>query len=335
VTPAELSRTVLRTVRRAVEADELSLSVLELPEQVLVQRPPRPGCGDYATNVALKLAGPAGRPPRQVAEILRRHLALAPGIARVDIAEPGFLNITLDAVTHADLVRAVRQRGPAYGHGEGLRDVRVTIVPADPQEARATVVAEAANRLLRAGGAQEGPPEPAKPQPVAAPLDELLRALGPDAARWALLRPPPGDVPQPDPAVHLTQRASNPLFRVRYAHARTRALLRNAHDLGIEPAAGDHAAYRHPAETDLLGLIADFPRVVDAAARHRAPDRVARHAERTADAFFRFHDECPVLPKGDEKPSAVHGARLALAEAAGTVLANGLTLLGISAPDHL
>jgi arginyl-tRNA synthetase len=155
-----------------------------------------------------------------------------------------------------------------------------------------------------------------------------------------LLRPPAWDPPQLDPAVHLAQRASNPLFRVRYAHARTRALLRNAHDLGlglglglgVGAAAGE---YRHPAETELLGLIADFPRVVESAARHRAPDRVARHAERTADAFFRFHDECPVLPKGEEKPSAVHGARLALAEAAGTVLANGLTLLGISAPDHL
>lgn len=335
MTPAELSRTVLRTVRRAVEAEELRLDGPELPERIVVRRPPRPGCGDYATNVALRLAGPAGQPPRQIAEILSRHLAAAPGIARVEIAEPGFLNITLDAVSHAGIVRSVRESGPAYGQGDGLRDVRVTVVPADPGEARAAVFAEAAGRLLRAAGARPGAPEPVVPQGVAVPLDELLSTLGPDAARWALLRPPPGDVPQPDPAVHLPQRASNPLFRVRYAHARTRALTRNAHDLGIEPATGEHAAYRHPAETDLLGLIADFPRVVDAAARHRAPDRVARHAERTADAFFRFHDECPVLPKGEEKPSAVHGARLALAEAAGTVLANGLSLLGISAPDHL
>jgi len=331
VTPAELSRTVLRTVRRAVEAEELSVPVQGAwQEQLVVQRPPRPGHGDYATNVALKLAGPAGRPARQVAEILRRHLAQAPGIARVEIAEPGFLNITLDAVSYADLVRTVGQKGPLYGHGDGLHDLRVTAT--GPADTRAALTAEVVNRLLAAAGAGPGEPEPVTVHPVGEPLPDLLRALGPDAARWALLRPPAWDPPQLDPAVHLAQRASNPLFRVRYAHARSRALLRNAHDLGVGTEPGE---YRHPAETELLGLIADFPRVVEAAARHRAPDRVARHAERTADAFFRFHDECPVLPKGEEKPSAVHGARLALAEAAGTVLANGLTLLGISAPDHL
>ncbi|MCL2553325.1 MAG: DALR anticodon-binding domain-containing protein, partial [Actinomycetia bacterium] len=91
----------------------------------------------------------------------------------------------------------------------------------------------------------------------------------------------------------------------------------------------------HPAETELLGLIADFPRVVETAARRRAPDRVARHLERLADAFLRFHDECPALPRGDEKPSAVHAARVRLADATGIVLADGLLLLGISAPDHL
>lgn len=325
---------MLRTVRRAVEAEELSLELPELPEQIVVQRPPRPGCGDYATNVALKLAGSAGRPPRQVAEILRRHLVGTPGIARVEIAEPGFLNITLDAVSYADLVRVVRRKGPRYGHGAGLHGVRVTATATgENQDARAALTAEAVNRLLGATGATPGEPEPVQVHPVTTALPELLRLLGPDAARWALLRPPAWDAPQlENPDAHLAQRAANPLFRVRYAHARSRALLRNAHDLGIGAGPGE---YRHPAETDLLGLIADFPRVVEAAARHRAPDRVARHAERTADAFFRFHDECPVLPKGEEKPSAVHGARLALAEAAGTVLANGLTLLGISAPEHL
>ncbi|WP_277034134.1 ArgS-related anticodon-binding protein NrtL [Actinacidiphila oryziradicis] len=354
MTPAELSRTVLRTVRHAVEAEELSVAV---PERIVVQRPPRPGCGDYATNVALQLAGPACRPPRQVAEILRERLVAAPGIARVEIAEPGFLNITLDTASYGDAVRGVLRRGEEYGHGDGLRKVRATVVhDGEPREA---AIAEAANRLLRACGARVGAPQVAPqgaPAPESAPervnahpagvtREELLRTLGEDATQWALLRPPAEDAPQLDAAARaalLMQRAANPLFRVRYAYARTRALLRNAHDLGIEAitttTTGDDAEYTHPAETDLLGLIADFPRVVEAAARRRAPDRVARHLERTADAFFRFHDECPALPRGDEqdeKPSAVHRSRLRLAEAAGTVLANGLTLLGISAPAHL
>jgi arginyl-tRNA synthetase len=361
VTPAELSRTVLRAVRHAVEAEELSGPV---PEQVLVQRPPRPGCGDYATNVALQLAGPACRPPRQVAQILRERLAAVPGIARVEIAEPGFLNITLDTASYGDAVSEVLRRGEAYGHGDGLRTVRATV--AHRGEPREAAIAEAANRLLRACGASRSAPEdpaehPAehapndplewvKVHPAGVTREELLRTLGEDATQWALLRPPAEDAPQLDPAARaalLAQRAANPLFRVRYAHARTRALVRNAQDLGIAPTTttgvdGDNdgapAQYAHPAETELLGLIADFPRVVDAAARRRAPDRVARHLERTADAFFRFHDECPPLPVGDEqdeKPSAVHRSRIRLAEAAGTVLANGLTLLGISAPAHL
>jgi arginyl-tRNA synthetase len=91
----------------------------------------------------------------------------------------------------------------------------------------------------------------------------------------------------------------------------------------------------HPAETELLGLVADFPRVVESAARRRAPDRVARHLERLADAFARFHDECHPLPKGDEKPSAVHAARIRLADAAAVVLADGLALLGIAAPERI
>ncbi|WP_443045114.1 DALR anticodon-binding domain-containing protein [Streptomyces sp. NBC_00223] len=122
---------------------------------------------------------------------------------------------------------------------------------------------------------------------------------------------------------------------MRYAHSRTRALLRNAHDLGVEIEAPAQDPYRHPAETELLGLLADYPRVIETAARRRAPDRVARHLERLADAFFRFHDECDPLPKGDEKPSAVHAARIRLADATGIVLADGLRMLGISAPDHM
>ncbi|MCM2421656.1 ArgS-related anticodon-binding protein NrtL [Streptomyces sp. RKAG293] len=337
MTPAELSRAVLSTVRRAVAADELRVTV---PDRISVQRPPRPGCGDYATNVALQLAGAAGCPPREVAEVLRKRLATEPGIAQVVIAGPGFLNITLDAAAYGDVVRKVLERGAAYGHGDALAGTYVT--PVHDGEPRAAVTAEVLERLLRSCGASVGagdsaePPEPVSVRPAGATAAQLCERLGPDAARWALLRPPADDTPSLDPAVLLSQRAGNPLFRVRYAHARSRALLRNAHDLGIEPSSdASDGTFHHPAETDLLGLIADYPRVVETAARHRAPDRVARHLERLADAFLRFHDECPPLPRGDEKPLAAHRVRLSLAEATGTVLAGGLDLLGISAPEHL
>lgn len=347
MTPAELSRTVLSTVRRAVAAEELRVAV---PDRVVVQRPPRPGCGDYATNVALQLAGPAGRTPLQVAEILSRRLSTEPGIAQVEIAGPGFLNITLDARAYGDVVRQVRAQGAEYGWGDGLADEGVRVV-ADEGAVRGLLVAEVVTRLLRAAGAGPGPPDVPpervvveEPDPAHGPPQDRF---GTDAARWALLRPPAEDVPRTAPgdgAALLAQRESNPLFRLRYAHARTRALLRNAHDLGVEvetaPAEhgdgpGDPPPYLHPAETELLGLIADFPRVIETAARRRAPDRVARHLERLADAFLRFQDECPPLPKGDEKPSAVHAARIRLADATGIVLADGLHLLGISAPDRI
>jgi arginyl-tRNA synthetase len=336
VTPAELSRVVLTTVRRAVAAEELQVTATEIPERITVQRPPRPGRGDFATNVALQLAGPAGRSPAEVAGILARRLEKEPGVAQVEVAGPGFLNITLSGRAYGDVVRQVRQLRQDYGRGDALAHEAVTMV-AEAGAVRAPVVAEAVNRLLAAAGARPGPPEKAVAQEPADAVPDGLgpQDLGSDATRWALLRPPASDAPRltGEPArALLVQRESNPLFRIRYAHARTRALLRNAHDLGVDTEQPAVAPYDHPAETELLGLIADFPRVVETAARRRAPDRLARHLERLGDAFVRFHDECPPLPKGDEKPSAVHAARIRLADATGVVLADGLHLLGISAP---
>lgn len=114
---------------------------------------------------------------------------------------------------------------------------------------------------------------------------------------------------------------------MRYARARAHALVRNAEQLGFRPEPGEVDA---PA---LLRVLADHPLVLEAAAHHRAPERLARHLVELADALLDFQHR--VLPKGDEKPSAAHRARLALAEAAGTVLAGGLALLGIDAPTRL
>ncbi|MDG9711436.1 DALR anticodon-binding domain-containing protein, partial [Streptomyces sp. DH10] len=157
------------------------------------------------------------------------------------------------------------------------------------------------------------------------PADPL--PLGRDSARWALLFPAAHDRPR-IPGDHLAQRETNPLFRVRYAHARTRALLRNAADLGFHPEPGPVS----DAEA-LLAVLGDHPRILATTATHRSPDRLARHLVAVADATLPLLPA--VLPLGDEKPSAAHRARLALAEAAGAVLAGGLSLLGIDAPDHL
>ncbi|MFD8960431.1 ArgS-related anticodon-binding protein NrtL [Streptomyces anulatus] len=388
MTPADLSRTVLHAVRRAVDEDALRAPV---PARVRVERTRPGGSGDYACAVALQLAGPAALPALEVAAILRERVAAEPGVGRVEITGPGFLSFTLDAPAAGDraVLDAVREQGLAYGHGDALREEILQFHHA--REVRAAVTAHAVRRLVVAQGARVRvsceeasdpdwarlgvtvdahgtPPVPLtgiRPVPAGVTAGELLERLGPDAARWGLLRPAGHDRAALGPAL-LVQGEANPLFRVRYAHARARALTRGAALLGFT---AGHAPYTDPvpdseshagtaqgaghtpgaphapygeesfpydgAARPLLDLIADHPGVLLAGARHRAPDRVARQLEAVAHAFFDFHDSCPPLPAGDEKPSAAHRARLALAEAAGTVLAGGLSLLGIRAPEHL
>ncbi|MCX4769805.1 ArgS-related anticodon-binding protein NrtL [Streptomyces sp. NBC_01285] len=356
MTPADLSTTVLHAVRRAVDEDALRAPV---PARVRVERTRPGGRGDYASAVALQLAGPAALPAREVAEILRERMAGAPGLGRVEITGPGFLNFTLDAsadaAAHRALLHRVREQGLRYGHGDALAGAPLQFSHA--REVRAAVTADAVRRLVRAQGApvriscdeasdpdwarlgvavdvHGRPPVPLteiRPVPAGATAGELLERLGPDATRWGLLRPAGHDRARLGDGL-LVQGEDNPLFLVRYAHSRTRALSRGAERLGFTSDPGDPAGAGAPA---LLAVIADHPAVLAAAAHHRAPDRLARHLEAVAHAFFDFHDAASPLPVGDEKPSAAHRTRLALAEAAGTVLAGGLSLLGISAPPHL
>ncbi|PPS68637.1 MULTISPECIES: ArgS-related anticodon-binding protein NrtL [Streptomyces] len=348
MTPAELSRTVLHAVRRAVDEGELSVTV---PERTVVAPPGPGGCGDYATSIALQLARAAGRPPRDVAEVLRARLLDEQRFADVVVTGPGFLNVSLHSTASGDLVDEILRRGRRYGHTtNGFSGIVLKIYCR--AEVRAVVVTDVLARLARSQGdivrvSCTGRPAPewtsvlgadittrgprvlsdrsVTVDPVPAPLDPL--PLGRDAARWALLHPAAHDRPK-IPGDHLVQRESNPLFRVRYAHARTRALLRNAADLGFHPEPGPVSA----AEA-LTAVLGDHPRVLAATATQHTPDRLARHLVTVADAAMPLFPA--VLPVGEEKPSAAHRARLALAEAAGTVLAGGLSLLGIDAPDHL
>ncbi|MFD8175256.1 ArgS-related anticodon-binding protein NrtL [Streptomyces sp. NPDC059709] len=353
MTPVELSRTVLHAVRRAVDAGELSVAV---PTRAVVAPPGPGGCGDYATSIALQLARPAGQTPFRVAEVLRTYLIGTDGITDVVLTGPGFLNISLDrAAAGVGLVGEILRRGARYGYAE-QPDGRVVQLHC-PHDLRAVVVAEASARLLRSQGAlvrvtAEGfedvwtsvlgvtvdavghaPAElPVNVRPVPVPASETgdVMSLGRDAGRWALLHPAAHDRPRTGDE-HLVQRESNPLFRVRYAHARARAARRNAADLGFT--AQSSPVDETGTEQALLAALADHPRVLAAAAEHRAPDRLARHLVAVADAALPFL--VTVLPRGGEKPSAAHRARLALAEAVGAVLAGGLVLLGIDAPDHL
>ena len=159
MTPEELAAAVLAAVRAAVDAGELAVSV---PDSAVVERPKSREHGDYATNVALRLAKPAGRPPREVAERIAARLREHAGIARVDVAGPGFLNVTLAKDALAGLVRTVVETGPAYGRGEvnAGRHLNLEYVSANPTgplhlaHARWAATGDSLARLLVASGAE-------------------------------------------------------------------------------------------------------------------------------------------------------------------------------------
>ena len=168
-------------------------------------------------------------------------------------------------------------------------------------------------------------------------LEDLVEEVGVDAARYSLIRYP-ADSPLTLDLEVITQRTSdNPVFYVQYAHARVCSVLRNAEELGIDwrGAEFDPAMLAHPREGELLGALGEFPRIVASAAELREPHRVARYLEDTATAYHRFYDSCRVLPRGDEPFEPEHIARLWLCAATRQVIHNGLTMLGVSAPERM
>jgi len=549
VTPAELSTAVLDAVRAAVDADALAVPV---PDTAVVERPKSREHGDYATNVALRLARQAGKPPREVAEAIATRLRDHPGVDRVDVAGPGFLNVTLAKDALAGLVRTVLQAGEGYGRSGALAGQRLNLeyVSANPTgplhlaHSRWAAVGDSLARLLRAAGAEvtreyyfndagaqidrfaasllaaaTGRPMPeggytgeyvteiaaavlaGNPETAELPedkalevfrrdgvelmlgsikrsladfgvvfdvyfserelhvkgelelaverlraqghvyeadgaiwlrtsefgddkdrvlvrsdgrpsyfnadcayyldkrergadrcfyllgadhhgyvgrlraiaacfgddpdetvevligqlvtlgggrmskragnlvtLDEALALIGRDAARYALVRwsiESPIDI---DVDLWASRTADNPVFYVQYAHARLASLGRNAAELGITlpaPSEVDYGLLGHEREGDLLRALGEFPRVVASAAELRAPHRVARYLEELAGTYHRFYDACRVLPMGDEPATPLTYARLALCDATRVVLANGLDLLGVTAPDRM
>ncbi|MGH8868930.1 MAG: arginine--tRNA ligase [Actinomycetes bacterium] len=161
MTPEELADVVLSAVRAAVEAGELALPAQAVPSEVRVERPRQKGHGDYATNVAMRLAKPTGLAPRDVAEVVRARLEQTPGVSAVEVAGPGFLNITLESAAQGELARVVVEAGAAYGRGDALAGERVNLefVSANPTGpihiggVRWAAVGDALARCLEAAGA--------------------------------------------------------------------------------------------------------------------------------------------------------------------------------------
>lgn len=166
-------------------------------------------------------------------------------------------------------------------------------------------------------------------------LEDLVEAVGVDAARYSLIRSSVDSNIDLDLDLLTKQSNDNPVFYVQYAHARLSALTRAAAQLGIDWDAADLALLIHDREGALIRTLGEYPRVLASASELREPHRVARYLEELAGTYHRFYDTCRILPQGDEEPAPIHSARLALCAAARQVLAAGLRLLGVSAPERM
>jgi arginyl-tRNA synthetase len=168
-------------------------------------------------------------------------------------------------------------------------------------------------------------------------LEELVEKVGIDAARYTLIRFPTDTPMTMDVDLLKKNTNDNPVYYVQYAHARICAVLRNAKEFGIEYGLSSFnpELLTHEQERELIGLLAQYPRIIASAAQMRQPHRVARFIEDLSAQFHRFYNDCRVLPLGDEKPTQLNSARATLSLATAQVISNGLGLLGVNAPERM
>ena len=168
-------------------------------------------------------------------------------------------------------------------------------------------------------------------------LEELVEKVGTDAARYTLIRYPTDTPMVMDVDLLKKNTNENPVYYVQYAYARICAVLRNAKELGINYGLDFYSPelLTHERERELIGLLAQYPKIVASSALMRQPHRVARYIEEVAGQYHRFYNDCRVLPLGDEKPTDLNSSRASLSLATAQVISNGLDLLGVSAPEKM
>jgi arginyl-tRNA synthetase len=166
-------------------------------------------------------------------------------------------------------------------------------------------------------------------------MEDLVEAVGVDAARYALARSSINSQLDIDLEQLQKKTNDNPVFYVQYAHARTAQVAKNAAGLGVNLGQFDPALLTHVSESELLAKLSELPRVVAQAAEFREPHRVARYIEEVAGSYHRWYDACRVTPISGGEVESVHQTRLWLNNAAGIVLRNGLKMLGVSTPERM
>ena len=166
-------------------------------------------------------------------------------------------------------------------------------------------------------------------------MEDLVDAVGVDAARYALARSSSNSQLDIDLAQLSKKTNDNPVFYVQYAHARTQQVAVNAKSMGVDHSNFDPSLLNHATETDLLAKLGELPRLAIQAAEFREPHRIARYLEEVAGSYHRWYDNCRVIPLAGKPVEPIHSTRLWLNDAAGVVLRNGLNLLGVSAPERM
>ena len=166
-------------------------------------------------------------------------------------------------------------------------------------------------------------------------MEDLVDAVGVDAARYALTRSSINSSLDVDLEVLVKKTNDNPVFYVQYAHARTRQVAKNALALGVDRSEFAPELLADQSEENLIATLAQFPKVVETASEFREPHRIARYLEELAGSYHRFYDNCRVTPMGDQPVETVHRTRLWLNDACTQVLATGLGLLGVGAPERM
>ena len=159
MTPEELSKTIKKSLESLISAKKIA--VKDIPE-IKIERPKNKDHGDYASNIALMVAKPAGVNPREVAQLLVDELSKNQAFKKVEIAGPGFLNFTLESASLGEVVRTIIEEANKYGHTNTLQgqNINVEFISANPTgplhlgHTRWAAVGDALARVLVASGAK-------------------------------------------------------------------------------------------------------------------------------------------------------------------------------------
>ena len=166
-------------------------------------------------------------------------------------------------------------------------------------------------------------------------MEDLVDAVGVDAARYSLVRASVDTTLDLDLDLVASHTNENPVYYVQYAHARTCSVARNAGEHGVRREDAFAPELLEAPDSELLGELARLPDVITQAATLREPHRIARYLEEVAGAYHTWYGKARVTPRADEDVNDLHRTRLWVNDAARQVLACGLDLLGVSAPEQM